>query len=161
MRILLLFICCLTIQLGIAQKFTYKKTSEEGRFSLYFPMDPTVDKKDINNYKTVLYTGLLGSDVYLYSYSLIPVNDSEINETIQATIKGFMESVNMKTFNKKAVKKGKATGMYCEGKADNGLSVSYEVYYYKKILYQIGVMSQGPVNTKSMKAFSKKLKITP
>jgi hypothetical protein len=161
MRILLLFICCFSVQLAVAQKFSYKKTSDEGRFSLYFPMDPTVDRKEIQNFKTVLYTGLLESDVYLFSYSPIPVSDDEINETIQATIIGFMESVNMITINEKAIKKGKAKGMYCEGKAENGLSVAYEVYYYKKILYQIGVMSRGNVNTKSMKAFSKKLKINP
>jgi len=159
MRILLLFICCFSVQLAVAQKFSYKKTSDEGRFSLYFPIEPDIEKKEIVGYITVLYTGLLNKSVFLFSYSNIPVVDDEIDEILKSTQNGFMESVEMVPNNNRTITKGKIPGLYCEGTAENGLSVSYEVYYHKNILYQIGVLSQGTPDVQTMKTFSQKLKI--
>jgi hypothetical protein len=159
MRILLLIICCLTIQLSIAQNYSYKTNSTEGRFSLAFPIEPNVEKKEIGGFTTVLYTGLLNKSVFLFSYSNIPVSDGEIDEILKSTQNGFMESVEMVPNNNRTITKGKIPGLYCEGTAENGLAVSYEVYYHKNILYQIGVMSQGTPDVKSMKTFSQKLKI--
>ena len=124
-----------------------------------FPIKPKIEKKEIADFSIVLYTGLLDGSVFLFSYSNIPVIDDEIDEILKSTQKGFMESVDMIPQNKQSITKDKVPGLYCEGTAENGLSVSYEVYYYKNTLYQIGVLSQGTPDVQTMKTFSQKLQI--
>jgi len=158
MRTLLIITLCLTVKLCFAQKLSFKVKSEEGRFSLSFPMEPKIQKKEAGGDTTVMYTGILGNSGYLFSYTAMPYLVPHDLGILKYSQEKFMESLSMEAINKRDLRKGKVNGLYCEGKSERG-SVIYELYLHKNILYQIGIVSEKEVSAKAMSAFSKSLKI--
>jgi hypothetical protein len=154
---LLLILFLMLANIAFSQKFSHKVNSEEGKFSLAFPVKPVIEKNETDGINTAMYLGQLEKKVFLFSYTLVqesPVGQAEILET---ALNAFTESTAIEVKTKREIKKGKITGLYGEGSSKSGLHVAYEVYFQNNILYQIGVMSEEKIESKAMKSFSKRL----
>ncbi len=161
MRILLTLAFSLSLLSLSAQKLSHKITSDEGKFKVAFPMQPTEQEKDVSGFNTVIYLCNYNGTVYLLSYSNIPASESEAIVLMQETRKGFSNSIGMQITEEKDIKKGKIPGLYTEGfSKEKNLFVKYEIYYIKDILYQLVIMKPDNMPEKNiMKAFSKSFKI--
>jgi hypothetical protein len=161
MRILLLLLCSIALTSASAQKLTHLKKLDEGKCQIAFPVEPSKQEQEFEGFPTVLFISTYKEIVYLFSYSAIPIDESEITTVLHATKGGFLNSVAMKGSNEKEITKGKIKRIHTNGiSVENNLYVTYEVFYHNGILYQIGIMQKDKLpENKLIKAFFKSFKI--
>jgi hypothetical protein len=140
--ILCIVLFILTIPMAYAQK-NYPYDSNEGKFSIEFPGEFTVDREDKDKVSTIKINCDYEGQTYFASYSLHKIEMVDHEEMAEVSFDSFHAAVGGEVLMKDEWKVDGNTGLMAEiDLAENSVTITYRVILVGNIQYQLIVMAE-------------------